>query len=103
MLVATLTRRTALTICISGGTYLALLIYYLVGSSFLRGIAIDIADTVWRFSFAGFMMQESYSRFPILNWTGDWNSVWKTVLLVIGIVLAEGVLLWQLWRGKDCK
>ena len=103
MLVATLTRRTALTICISGGTYLALLIYYLVGSSFLRGISIDIADTVWRFSFAGFMLQESYSRFPVLNWVGEWSSAWKTVLLVIGIVLAEGVLLWQLWRKKDRK
>lgn len=103
MIVATLTKRTALTICISGGTYLAFLIYYLAGSSLLRGTAIDIAYTVWRFSFAGFMLQESYSWTSTRNWPGEWSNVWKPILLVLGIVLAEGVILWLLWRKKDRK
>lgn len=103
MIVATLTKRTALTICISGGAYLALLIHYLAGSRLLRGTALAIANTVWRFSFAGFMLQESYSWTSIPNLPGEWSNVWKPILLVICIVLAECILLWQLWRKKDCK
>ena len=98
MIIAAITKRTALTIFLSGGTYLALIAHYVVGYRFFRGIALQIADTVWDFSFAGFMMQESYS------WSSNlWADIWKPILVVLCIILIEGVLLWMLWHRKDRK
>ena len=98
MIIAAITKRTALTIFLSGGTYLALIAYYVVGYRFFRGTALQIGDTVWDFSFAGFMMQESYS------WSsGLWSDIWKPILVVLCMILAEAVLLWIIWRRKDRK
>ena len=100
LILAVLTRRTAVTMGVCGGAYLVLLVYYYMNGGPLRGAALTVADTVFRFSFVGFMVQDTFAWGSLVNLPGLWSDVWKPVLMVLCIILAEGVLLWALWRRK---
>ena len=103
LILGVLTQRTALTMSIAGGAYLVLLVYYYMNGGPLRGAALTIADTVFRFSFVGFMMQDTFAWGSVVGAPGVWSDVWKPVLAVLCIVTAEGVLLWLLWRRRAKK
>lgn len=105
LIVALLTRRTALTIFLCGGTYLTLLGYYYVGRFWNIGSVLGrIFSAIFRFSFCGFMLQEGYiwNAFTIGS-LGDWEQIWKSILLVTFFVIIEFAVLWILWRRKARK
>ena len=103
LILGVLIQKTALTMSIAGGAYLILLVYYYMNGGPLRGAALTIADTVFRFSFVGFMMQDTFAWGSVVGAPGVWSDVWKPVLAVLCIVAAEGVLLWLLWRRRAKK
>lgn len=103
LILAVLMGRTAVTMCVCGGAYLVLLVYYYMNGGPLRGAALTVADTVFRFSFVGFMTQETFAWGSVVGMPGVWSDVWKPVLAALCVIAAEGVLLWALWRRKERK
>lgn len=95
LIVAALTRRTALSLFLCGGSYLLFFAYSAVGPQLPEFLRVPI-DALYRFGFGGYLLQESYSWvFPYL-----WSDVWKPVLLGIGMILLEFFLFWRIWRRK---
>ena len=95
LIVAALTRRTALSLFLCGGSYLLFFAYSAVGFQLPEFLRVPI-DALYRFGFGGYLLQESYSWvFPYL-----WSDVWKPVLLGIGMILLEFFLFWRIWRRK---
>lgn len=102
LIMAAVVKRTALTLFLCGGGYLAFLVYYTFGYRIQSGLIRLILQFFFRFSFSGFLFQESYS------WTfwgslGHWENVWKPVLLVLVLTVVEFAVLWLLWRRKARK
>lgn len=101
LLVAALTRRTALTIFLCGASYLVCMLYEYVGYMF-SDLVNRILVIFYRFGFGGYLLQASYSW----NWyggMGDWSDVWKPILLVALMILLEFSVLWLIWRSKARK
>ena len=95
LIVAALTRRTALSLFLCGGSYLLFFAYSAVGPQLPELLRVPI-DALYRFGFGGYLLQGSYSWvFPYL-----WSDVWKPVLLGIGMILLEFFLFWRIWRRK---
>ena len=95
LIVAALTRRTALSLFLCGGSYLLFFAYSAVGPQLPEFLHM-LFDALYRFGFGGYLLQESYSWvFPYL-----WSDVWKPVLLGIGMILLEFFLFWRIWRRK---
>lgn len=95
LIVAALTRRTALSLFLCGGSYLLFFAYSAVGPQLPELLRVPI-DALYRFGFGGYLLQESYSWvFPYL-----WSDVWKPVLLEIGMILLEFFIFLQIWRRK---
>ena len=95
LIVAALTRRTALSLFLCGGSYLLFFAYSAVGPQLPEFLHVPL-DALYRFGFGGYLLQESYSWvFPYL-----WSDVWKPVLLGIGMILLEFFLFWRIWRRK---
>ena len=104
VIVATITKRTALTIFLTGGTFIAFTGYYYVGRFWVQGNVLSkVLDFFFRFGFNGFMLQESYSWTSIIGISGDWPQVWKPILFVISMIAIEFTILWLLWRRKERK
>ena len=95
LIVAALTRRTARSLFLCGGSYLLFFAYSAVGHQLPEFLRVPL-DALYRFGFGGYLLQESYSWvFPYL-----WSDVWKPVLLGIGMILLEFFLFWRIWRRK---
>ena len=95
LIVAALTRRTALSLFLCGGSYLLFFAYSAVGPQLPEFLRVPI-DALYRFGFGGYLLQESYSWvFPYL-----WSDIWKPVLLEIGMILLEFFIFWRIWRRK---
>lgn len=109
LLLAMLSNRTALTIILSGGTYLALIAYCYVGKGWITGAAWYVCDALFHLSFGGFMLQESYSWIPFsdsyTSFTSQmpWGDVGKPILWVLFVTAAKFVLLWLLWKRRERK
>lgn len=97
LIVATLTKRTSLTIFLCGGIYLASLCYQFVIEHRLRGLTSQICKAIFQFSFCGFMQLESYRWF---EWVGQWENVWKPIVFVLLATVLEFAVLWLLWRRR---
>lgn len=102
LLVAAITKRTALTIFLCGASYLVCTVYKYVGSIF-PGKSYDIFGVFFRFGFGGYLMQDSYSWTWPVGLLGKWTDIWKPVLLVIGMIIIEFAGLWFLWRRRERK
>lgn len=100
LLVAALTKRTALTIFLCGGSYLVCVVYAYVGYMLPR-IVHNIVGFFYRFSFGGYLLQESYSWSSFGQ--GFWTDVWKPILLVVVMIILEFSGLWLIWRRKARK
>lgn len=100
LLIAALTNRTALTLFLCGGSYLVCFVYAVAGHVF-PGIIRKIVGYFYRFSFGGYLLQESYSWSDLGQ--GFWTDVWKPILLMIVIILLEFSALWLIWRRKARK
>ena len=79
LIVAALTRRTALSLFLCGGSYLLFFVYSAVGPQLPEFLRVPI-DALYRFGFGGYL--------------------WKPVLLGIGMILLEFFLFWRIWRRK---
>lgn len=101
LLLAALTRRTALTIFLCGASYLLCMLYEYVGYMF-SGLANCVMGFFYRFGFGGYLLQASYS-WSRYGGMGDWSDVWKPVLLVVILILLEFSGLWWVWRRKARK
>ena len=98
LIVAALTRRTALSLFLCGGSYLLFFAYSAVGFQLPYFLRVPLG-ALYRFGFGGYLLQESYS------WTagvflGLWPDVWKPVLLAIGMILLEFYAFWRIWRRE---
>lgn len=105
MLLSQITKRAVLAMGISAVAYVIPVSYYILGRHEFSGITEKIAETVWQYSFAGFMMQESYSWGKIWGICYDeWiSNLWKPILFVCCVIVFEICLLWVLWSRKDRK
>ena len=97
LIVAALTKHTSFTVFLCGGIYLASLCYQFVIEHRLRGLAAQICEAIFQFSFCGFMQLESYRWF---GWRGQWENVWKPIVFVLLVTVLEFAVLWLLWRRK---
>ncbi len=104
LLAAAITKNTVFTISLCGGIYLAALCYQFVLSSRLQGLVGGVIDRIctfiFHFSFCGFMQLDSYRWSSVIDWTGQWENVWKPVLFVLSATIFEFAVLWLLWRRK---
>ena len=105
LIVAAATKRTALTVSLCGGTYLALLCYQFFVNRLLQSssaricqIVRSISSFLFRFSFCGFMQLESYRWTSTLGWPGQWENVWMPVLFVLAAICVEFGALGLIWR-----
>lgn len=105
LLVGAVTKRTAFTISLCGGAYLALLCYQFFGDNLLQRSKAPICRVMepvcaflFRFSFCGFMQLESYRWTATLGWPGQWENVWKPILFVLAAIGAEFSALGFLWK-----
>lgn len=101
LLVAALTRRTALTIFLCGASYLVCVLYEYVGYMF-SGMADYVLGFFYRFGFGGYLLQASYSWSSYMG-AGEWSDIWKPILLVVTMILLEFSGLWLIWRRKARK
>ena len=101
LLIAALTRRTALTIFLCGASYLVCVLYEYVGYMF-SGMADYMLRFFYRFGFGGYLLQASYSWNSYVG-AGEWSDVWKPILLVVTMILLEFSGLWLIWRRKARK
>lgn len=102
LITAAITRRTALTLFLCGGGYLAFLVYSIFGNR-IQGTAFRlIFQFLFRFGFSGFLFQESYS-WTFWGDSGNWADVWKPVLMVLALTVIEFAVLWLLWRHRARK
>lgn len=100
LLVAQVTQRTALTIFLCGGTYIALIGYHFVGYLWIQNTPLYLpAQFLFRFSFAGFMSLASF------NWgyINPWGQIWKPVTVTILLTGVELVISWLLWKRRSWK
>ncbi len=105
LLVGAVTKRTALTVSLCGGSWLALLCYQFYFVHFLQRSSAPVCRAlrpvcafVFRFSFCGFMQLESYRWSAAPGSLGQWEDVWKPVLFVLAAIAAEFLALGFLWR-----
>ena len=98
LIVAALTRRTALSLFLCGGSYLLFFAYSAVGFRLPEFLRVPI-DALYRFGFGGYLLQESYS-WTSRGFPGLWPDVWKPVLLGIGMILLEFFVFWRIWGRK---
>lgn len=100
LLLAAVTKRTALTIFCAGGTYLICAVYEYAGYMF-SGIVGSLVGIFHRYGFGGYLLHSSYSW----NSTGygSWNDVWKPILLVVVMIILEFSGLWLIWRRRATK
>ncbi len=104
MLLSQITKRPVLAMCISGVVYVVSVAYDILGVDKLSGIAEKIADILWQYGFAGFMMLESYSWGKWGPYYDEWISdLWKPILFVCCVIVFEICLMWVLWSRKDRK
>lgn len=100
LIIAQATQRTALTLFLCGGSYIALLGYHFVGHLWVQGTPLyPITELLFRFSFMGFMSLESF------NWgfSCEWGQIWKPITVVILLSGLEFVLSWLLWQRRANK
>ena len=101
LLIAVLTRKTALTLFISGGVYLSFMVYTYILIGRLN-VFDYVFEFLYRFSFSGFLLQDSFSwaRFGFI---GIWSDVWKPITFVFFMIALEFSCLWLLWRRRSKK
>ena len=99
MLVSILTKRTALSIFICGGIWVLL---YGYGLSWFNEFLVSPLDTVFCYSFGGFMDQTGFSH-AFAGEAPVWANLWKPVLFVLLMIAAEFGLSWLVWRRKAKK
>lgn len=102
LLIASLTKRTAFTIFLSGALYLLCMVYRYVETLF-RGVVNQIVGGFFYFGFGGFLLQESYSWPWKRGWPGNWTVVWKPIMLVVTMTILEFSVLWLVWKKRDRK
>lgn len=106
-IVAMLVKRSTWVVVICGGCFMVSLGYYYVGLPWMiQGTWFEqMCDFLFYYGFSGFMLQESYSNLSDITgmMTGDWTQIWRPVLLVVIIVIAEFGAVWLLWRRKGRK
>lgn len=105
LIVAAVTKRTAFTISLCGGSYLMLLCYQFFVDGLLQSSSAHICMVIepicaflFRFSFCGFMQLESYRWTATLGWTGQWENVWKPIAFVLAAIVTEFAILKIIWR-----
>ena len=98
LIVAALTRRTALSLFLCGGSYLLFFAYSAVGHQLPEFLRVPL-DALYRFGFGGYLLLESYS-WTSRGFPGLWPDVWKPVLLGIGMILLEFFVFWRIWGRK---
>lgn len=107
LLIASLIKRSAFVIFISGGCFIASLGYYYVGHSWIGGTWFDtICAFLFHYGFSGFMLQESFSRLSAtsdIGWRcmGNWSFIWRPILFVLIMIIIEFAVTWALWRRKE--
>ena len=100
LLLAALTKRTALTIFLCGTSYLICMLYEYAGHIF-AGIFGSVLGFFYRFGFGGYLLQASYSWSNLGQ--GLWTDVWKPILLVAIIIVLEFSGLWLICRRRARK
>lgn len=107
LIVAAVTKRTAFTISLCGGSYLMLLCYQFFVDDLLQSSRAHICRVIepicaflFRFSFCGFMQLESYRWTATLGWIGQWENVWKPILFVLAAIVTEFAILEIIWRRR---
>lgn len=104
LIIAAITKRTALTIILCGGAYIAFLGYYYVGRYWIQGTIFNqICDFLFHFGFSGFMLQESYSQLSRIDYLATWSQIWKPIVFVVIMIVIEFAGLWLLWGRKARK
>ena len=98
LIVAALTRRTALSLFLCGGSYLLFFAYSAVGFQMPDFLRMPLG-VLYRFGFGGYLLLESYS-WTSRGFPGLWPDVWKPVLLGIGMILLEFFVFWRIWGRK---
>ena len=99
LIVAALTRRTALSLFLCGGSYLLFFAYSAVGHQLPEFLRVPL-DALYRFGFGGYLLLESYS-WTSRGFPGLWPDVWKPVLLGIGMILLEFFVFWRIWGEES--
>lgn len=104
LLIASLVKRSVFVIFICGGCYMALLAYYYVGASRIQGTLLDaICNFLFHYGFNGFMLQESFSKMGAVSeaMVSEWSMVWRPVLFVTTMIIAEFASTWLIWRRRE--
>jgi len=107
LLTAQITQRTTLTISLCGGAYLVLLGYAAMmwGATGAQAtpkplvLIAAVLQFLQNFNFAAFMAQQNFSHLFIC----EWGEIWKPVVLVILLIVAEFGVSWMLWKTKARK
>lgn len=107
LLTAQITQRTTLTISLCGGAYLVLFGYATVmwGATGTQAtpkplvLIAALLQFLQNFNFAAFMAQQNFSHLFI----HEWGEIWKPVLLVILLIVAEFGASWWLWKRRARK
>lgn len=101
LLTAQLTRRTALTIFLCGGAYLALWAYFLVGFRWVQNTPLGPPlSLLFEFSFVGFMSLENFSTRFSAHFITGWGDVWRPAALAVALAGAEFAVSWLLWKRR---
>ena len=99
LILAAITKRTALTIFVCGATYLVCLVYEYAGHIF-SGVADSVIGFFHRYGFGAYLLHSSYSWG---GFAGSWDNVWKPIMLVIVMTILEFYGLWLIWRRRATK
>lgn len=102
LLVGTITRRTSFTILICGFVYLVSMVYEYANSIFPAKIG-HMLGLFYRFGFGGYLLQGSYCWTEEIGWPGEWENIWKPILLALTVIIMEFAGTWAIWRRRATK
>ena len=95
IIIALLTRKTALTTVLSGIFVVISLYYNTFGSNPLP--ENPICEYLYRFGPGGNIFYDSFA------WTKYWCDTWKAVVVCIIGILAEAIIIWLSWKRRARK
>ncbi len=98
LLVAALTKRTALTVFLCGASYLICMVYAYTPYVFSGSLRVPFG-VFYYFGFGGYLLQDSYSWNPHPGW-GNWSDLWKPLLIVICMIALEFFCLQCIMRRR---
>ena len=78
------------------------MVYEYANSIFPAKIA-NILGLLYRFGFGGYLLQRSYCWTTEIDWPGEWENIWKPILLALAVIIIEFASTWVIWRRKAKK